>query len=74
MDETLKKLVHQYLDNTYEVNIETLKDYYMSLSCDNSRISITTMYDDVKELFNLTPYDCSTYFNDWFSTILIVDI
>lgn len=32
---------------------------------DNKEVSIATPYDDVKEVFNLHPYNCGEFFDEW---------
>ena len=65
MDMTIKKLVYQYLNGTYRLSLDTLNDYKVILKTDESRVSIGMMYDDVKELFNIHPYNCGEYFESW---------
>jgi len=65
MNNTIKELVHQYLDNTYKLEIATLSDYMVILKFSNRRVPITTMYEDIIEIFNLHPYNCREYFNTW---------
>jgi len=65
MNKTLKKIVHQYLDNTYKLELEALSNYKVLLKTENKQVPITSMYDDVKELFNMHPYNCGEYFSEW---------
>ena len=51
MNKRLKETIFKYLDNTYEIDLDSLAEYTVILKTENKRISIATMYDDVKEFY-----------------------
>lgn len=65
MNNSLKKLVHQYLDNTYKLDLRVLSEHKVYLKTEAKAVSIAVMYDDVKEMFSLHPYNCGEFFDSW---------
>lgn len=53
MNNVFNNLIEKYLSNTYFVDKQTLRDYSVCLFNSNNRVSISVIFEDIEELFDI---------------------
>jgi len=71
MDKTFKNLITKYLNDTYDITLNSLDKYNAIYKYTDKIVPITDVYDDIKVIFNLHPITCGDLFHEWINTAAI---